>query len=264
MVTRFWHIGSCSLFEKLNASQLTSLETRARIRTFDRGSTIYIPNDTPETVFLLADGRVRLCSHTPDGKQIILGFIEPGEIFGELSLLDESPYEERAEAVSQATVVLIPAEVVRSLMEVDAKLSLGITKLLGFRRTRIERRLRSLIFRSNRDRVIQLLLDLCEQYGRSSTNGVEIGIPLSHQDMASIVGTTRESTTLVLGEFQEMGIVRVSRQRVVVLDLSRLAGLIQAVPPKLEATSRAERERLTFQHKILAASVKKLGDLPDV
>ena len=264
MVSRFWHIGRCSLFDQLNALQIASLESRARIRTFERGSTIYVPNDSSETVFLLAEGRVRLCSHTPDGKQIILGFIEPGEVFGELSLFDETRYEERAEVVSNATVVLIPAEVVRSLMEVDAKLSLGVTKMVGFRRTRIERRLRSLLFRSNRDRIIQLLLDLCEQYGRSAATGIEIGIPLSHQDMASIVGTTRESTTLVLGEIQEMGLVLVARQRIVVLDLPRLAQLIQAVPPKLEATSRADRESSSFQRKMLGADGKKTGDLPHV
>ena len=120
------------------------------------------------------------------------------------------------------------------------------------------------MFRSNRDRIIQLLLVLCEQYGRSAATGIEIGIPLSHRDMASIVGTTRESTTLVLGEMQDMGLVLVARQRIVVLDLPRLAGLIQAVPPKPEATSRAERESLTFKHKMLGAERKNTGDFPHV
>jgi CRP/FNR family transcriptional regulator, cyclic AMP receptor protein len=264
MASRFWHIGSCSLFDQLSKSQLSSLETRARLRVFERGSAVYLPNDVTETVFLLADGRVRLCSHTPEGKQVILGFIEPGEIFGELSLLQEARYEERAEAVSKATVVLIPAEVVRTLMEEDARLSLGVTKLVGFRRTRIERRLRSLMFRSTRDRIAQLLLDLCEQYGRSTSKGVEVGLPLSHQDMAAIVGTTRESTTVVLGELQELGIVQIARQRVVVLDLTALAGLIHAVPPKLDTTSRAEQETLAFHRKMRVAEREKTEDMPHV
>lgn len=264
MATRFWHIGSCSLFEQLNATQLRELEANARMRSFEKGSTIYLPSDASNAVFLIAEGRVRLCSYTPDGKQIILGFIETGEVFGELALFDEAHYEDRAEAVTKTSVVSIPSLVVKTLMEQDSKLSLGVTKLVGFRRMRIERRLRSLLFRSNRDRVVQLLLDLCEQYGRLSKIGVDIELSLSHQDMASIVGTTRESTTLVLGELQEMGIVQIARQRVVVLDLHRLAGLVDAVPPILDAISRAERDRLDFQFKQMDATKNKAEDLPHV
>ena len=108
-------------------------------------------------------------------------------------------------------------------MEESPGLALGVTKLIGLRRKRVERRLRSLLFRSNRERLTQLLLDLTDQYGNATTEGVEMGIKLSHQDLASIIGATRETVTTVLGEMQSEGLLRIERQKLIVLDLPRLA-----------------------------------------
>lgn len=77
-----WHIKNCRLFERLSADQLSRLEKRARMRRFAKGVPVYLPSDTASSVFLLAEGRVKLCSVTPDGKQAILAFIEPGELSG--------------------------------------------------------------------------------------------------------------------------------------------------------------------------------------
>ena len=85
MSERVWYIKECQLFSRLTDEQLARLERRGRMRAFPRNSTIYMPSDGSDGVFLLAEGRVRISSITPDGKQAILAFIEPGEIFGELA-----------------------------------------------------------------------------------------------------------------------------------------------------------------------------------
>jgi len=122
--------------------------------------------------------------------------------------------------------------VIRSLIETVPDVSLGITRLIGLRRRRIERRLKMLLFRSNRERLVHLLLDLAEQYGRSDSDGLRIGIKLSHQDLANIIGSTRETVTLTLGELQNDGVLRIARQTIVLTDLRRLAENVQrAVPP---------------------------------
>lgn len=245
MVERVWYIKECQLFSRLTDEQFARLERRGRMRAFPRNSTIYMPSDVNDGVFLLADGRVRISSITPDGKQAILAFIEPGEIFGELALVEPGKREEYAETVVDSTIVLLPGDEVVRLMSESADLTLGVTKLIGLRRKRIERRLRSLLFRSNRDRLTTLLLDLVEQYGRTTPEGVLLEIKLSHQDLASIIGATRETVTVLLGEMQLEGLLNVSRQRIVVRNLKRLADAIEVPAPPVPEKRRTVPVRRT-------------------
>ncbi len=223
MAQMFWHVRNCSLFQRLNEAQLIALEQRALIRKFPKGCSIYLPSDLSDAAFLVAEGRVRICASTPEGKQSILNFVEPGELFGELAIVESGQREERAEAVHNSTVVLLPGDQLRQLMEESPNLALSVTKLIGLRRKRVERRLRSLLFRSNRERLAQLLLDLAEQYGNATTAGIELTIRLSHQDLASIIGATRETVTTVLGEMQSQGLLRIQRQKLTLLGLRELA-----------------------------------------
>jgi CRP/FNR family cyclic AMP-dependent transcriptional regulator len=236
---RHWYIKNCQLFERLSIDKLTRLEQRARVRRFSKGSSIYLPNDEAEGICLLVEGRVKICSSTPDGKQAILAFIEPGELFGELALVDATARDENAEAAADSTVVLLPLDVLQRLMEESPALALGVTKLIGLRRKRIERRLRSLLFRSNRDRLVHLLLDLAEQYGERTAEGVLLSIKLSHQDLAAVIGATRETVTVLLGQLQLDGLLKVSRQRIVIRAIERLARIADMAIPqiKLEGNS---------------------------
>ena len=234
MSQHFWHIRHCSIFNRLTDDQLERLEQVSRQRKCPKGSTIYLPADAADSALLLAEGRVRLSSTTPEGKQSILAFIEAGELFGELSVIDAGMREERAEAVVNSVVVLIPGGELRKLMEESPGLSLSITKLIGLRRNRVERRLRNLLFHSNRERLTHLLAELTEQYGIATSEGVEIGLRLSHQDMAAVIGATRETVTTLLGEMQQEGLLKISRQKLVLLDVPRLNGQGKAPvqPPK--------------------------------
>ena len=223
MAERIWCIQKSRLFQNLPATDLAFLESRARVRVFPKSSSIYFPSDAAESVFVLAEGRVRLYSITPDGKQAILAIIEPGELFGELALLGSDERDEFAQAVGTSTVVAIPRDSVETVLLRNAELSLAITKFVGLRRKRLERRLRNLLFRSNRERLVGLLCELLEQYGRTIDDGLLIDIKLSHQDLAGLVGITRESVTLTLGELQLERLITVGRQRIVVLNTEKLA-----------------------------------------
>ena len=231
MSEKLWYLKRCELFQRLSPEQLTALEYRCRIRNFSRGSPVYLPADEAQGVLLLASGRIKICSFTDDGKQAILAFIEPGELFGELALLDEGQREEYAEAVDKSAVILIPAAVMHELIAANPQLSLGVTKLFGLRRRRIERRIKYLLFRSNRDRLVHLLLEMAEEYGARNGAEIELKIRLSHQDLASIIGSTRETVTVVLGELVAEGTLRLGRRRIVVTNLERLAASVNAPQP---------------------------------
>ncbi len=223
MSDRVWYIQKCELFEQLAPADLEILESRARIRSFPKKSVVYLPQDAADSVYVIAEGRIRLVSITPEGKEAIHAIFEPGDLFGELAILGSEPREEYAEAVVTSKVIAIPRESIDEVMRKNAQLSLAVTKLIGWRRKKLERRLRNLLFRSNRERLTGLLWELTERYGRRTDEGLLIDIKLSHQDLAGLIGVTRESVTLALGELQSEGMITIGRQRIVVLNVSQLA-----------------------------------------
>ena len=230
MTDRIWYLQRCQLFEKLSTEELQQLESASRLKTYPKGATLYFPDDAADSLFVIVEGRVRLVSITPDGKQAILALFGPGDLFGELSLVGAEQRDDFAETIVASKVLNIPRPIVESVMQRNASLSLGITKLIGFRRRRIERRLRSLLFRSNRDRLASLLWELVEQYGRSTPEGVLIDLKLSHQDLASLIGVTRESVTISLGELQSAGMIAIGRQKVVIRNLTSLSETVGENP----------------------------------
>ncbi len=223
MAQSIWCLQRCDLLAGLSATELETLERCATFRHFKRRELIYFPGEAGRTVLVLARGQVRLKDVTSDGKETILAFIDEGELFGELALLDGERRSEFAEAVVDCQVVAIPNQDFIALIEIRPALALGVTKLVGLRRQRVENRLRNVLFRSNRERIAHILLELLQTHGRRIGMEWHISIGLSHQDLASLIGVTRESVTLVLGQLQLEKLVRLRRRAIVVLDPVRLS-----------------------------------------
>jgi CRP-like cAMP-binding protein len=251
MSEKLWYLKDCRLFERLSSEDLARLEAVSRVRRFPKGSPVYLPVDSYQAIMLVAQGQVKICSVHRDGRQSIQCFVNPGEIFGELALVGVEDRDEYAETTEASTIVLMPRTIMEELLLANPGLTLGITRLVGLRKRKIERRLKNLLFQSNRQRLIHLLLELAEDYGRRVPNDqIELGVRLSHQDLASIIGSTRESVTLLLGKMQEEGLVRVQRRRITVCSLPRLMASVDRptapslVPPR-KASSTSANTRIT-------------------
>jgi CRP-like cAMP-binding protein len=217
-----WFLKRCNLFESLTPAQQQRLEGRASLRAFKARETIYFPTEPGQSVLVLAKGRVKIQTVTPDGKESILAFIEEGELFGELAIVDNEPRNEFAVAAEPSRVVAIPRDDMLWLMGQRSDVMLSVTKLLGWRRRRIENRLRNILFRSNRERIVALLLELLETHGDSKGNVWEIRLQLSHQELSNLIGATRESVTLTLGQLQREKLILVRRRQIMILDRRRL------------------------------------------
>lgn len=233
MAEKFWFLKECKLFQKLGAEQIRLLESKSQMRTFDRKSLVYLPEDNSDSVLLLISGRIRIYHLTADGKEAVLGFVDPREIFGELAVFESGQREEFAQTMEKSSIVKIPGHVLQEMMETQADLAIGITKLMGMRRQRIERRLKSLLFRSNRERLVHLLLELAERYGKPQPNGLLLGLKLSHQELANIIGSTRETVTVLLGELQDEGHVEIKRRQLILKKPNRLAESIDMTSFKI-------------------------------
>jgi CRP-like cAMP-binding protein len=217
-----WYLKRCGLFERLTPEQAERLNRRALMRRFPRRGLVYAPAEQGQYVLVVASGRVKIKDVTPDGKETIIAFVEEGELFGELALLDGEPRREYAEAVADSEVLALPRDDVLWLMAARPDVALSITKLIGLRRRRVENRLRNLLFRPSRERLLLILQELTESHGDRDGDCCTIRLPLSHQDLAGLIGVTRETVTVALGRLQAEGLVRVRRRRITVVDRRRL------------------------------------------
>jgi CRP-like cAMP-binding protein len=241
MAEKVWFFKQVDWLSQLTAEEAARLEARAMTRKFRKGEMVYCPHEAGETVLLLAAGRIKLKTVTPDGKEAILAFIEEGELFGELALLDGSPRGEFAEAVLESQVIAIAAAELQAVMQQRPDVAVGITRLVGLRRRRIQNRLQNILFRSNRERVTHLLLELLETHGVRDGSHWQIGIRLSHQELASLIGATRESVTLILGQLQLEKLIRVRRRQLTVLDRERLLAESTGIAPAMAARSARDQ-----------------------
>lgn len=236
MGDNYWYLKNCDLFERLSPDDIARVESRAKSRTFKRGGLVYLPTDAGNSLLLLTSGRVKIYHITGEGKQAVLALIDPGEVFGELSIFEGGQRDEFAEAMETSTLVMISDDEMQRLMEQYPEVSIRVSKLMGLRRKRVERRLKSLLFRSNRERLVHLLIELVEKYGRRTVDGVLIGIKLSHQELASIIGSTRETVTVILGELQDENAVIVRRRQIILKQLDSLAASVDLPTPQLPPT----------------------------
>lgn len=229
----FWYLKNCDLFARLAPNDIAHLESQSRMRQLKRGEPVYLPHQEADGVILVAEGRVKICHATPDGKQSILGFIDQGEIFGELALVGGVQRDEYVETTEKSTLVLVPKIALQKVIQRYPEIVMGVTKLIGLRRQRIQRRLRNLLFRSNRERVIHLLMELAEKYAEPDSEGYFLNIRLSHQEMACVIGSTRETVTVVLGQLQKEGLITIARRKILIKDLGQLAREVKEKVPVL-------------------------------
>ncbi len=231
MKEKYWSLQQCPLFEQLSTDELQHLESQSRIRDYRRNCPVYLPADDASSVYLLTSGLVKICHLTPEGKESILAFVQPGEVFGELAIFGMDARDEYVETVEASKVVKIPAAEVRRLIATHCEISLEVTRMMGIRRQRIERRLKNLLFLTNRDRLVHLLLDLAEQFGVPEAGGIRLKIKLSHQDLAKLIGSTRETITVTFGQLRDLSLVDSHRRQILLKEPAQLAsGVNRPVP----------------------------------
>jgi CRP-like cAMP-binding protein len=163
-------------------------------------------------VYLLERGLVRIYRLSERGAEAALGYVRPGEVFGELGAF-EQPRESFAEAVRRSTVWRVPAAELRRVLDLHPHVALSVTAQIGRRLKRIESRVENLVFRSLRARLSRILLELSEDFGRDEDGLLVVDFAVRQQDLAELVGATRQSVNLCLRELRDSGLVAYRKGR---------------------------------------------------
>lgn len=223
---KLWYLRHIRLFSGLNQAELQEMDRITRMQEVKRRQPIYLPGDPSDTVYLLKKGRVKISSTAPGGKEVTFDILEAGEIFGELEMLEDSPREARAEALDDALICAIRREDFDRYLRQHPDLTMKLTKLMGLRLRKIQSRVEDLVFRDVPARLAHLLLELKKTDGVSEWTGTRLRVKLTHQEMANLIGCSRETVSATLGGFRERGLIRLDGRSITILDyygLHRLA-----------------------------------------
>lgn len=217
-----WCVAEVDIFADLSDAEMEAISAAAPMKTFRPGEMLYAPPQPVETLFILKQGRVRIFRLAADGRALTTAIMTPGTIFGEMVLLGQQMHDNYAEALDAVVVCTMSRSDVQRFLLSDARIAARISGILGQRVFELERRLSDSVFKSVPQRVATTLCLLAaDERPRALGRGVQIH--LTHEQLAAIAGTTRETTTKVLNEYAEQGLLRLARGRVSILDPVALA-----------------------------------------
>ncbi|MBI4282963.1 MAG: Crp/Fnr family transcriptional regulator [Chloroflexi bacterium] len=212
------------VFSDLNDDELGELAHLAIERSFTPNEFIFWEGDAPDWFYIVAEGKVKVLKHSSSGREFIIGFFDPGEIFGGVAVFENKPYPASAQAVAETRVVCIEREKLLSFLARHPQVSLRMINVLGERLREAQSRLRDLAGERVEQRLASVLVMLSAKSGTS--------LPFTRQELADMAGTTIETAIRVLSQFRERGIIRSARGKVIILDTEKLR-LLSEGPPRV-------------------------------
>lgn len=211
------------LFSSLNQSEYEQLENMLEFKVKPKYSFIYLPDQSSDVIYFLAKGTIKIGMHSNDGKEVIKSLIHPMAMFGELGLIGEQKRQDFAQALKQDVhIYTLKIDDFRKLMRFNFDLCNKVMSLFGSRLMKAENKLESLIFKDARTRIIDFIKDSIGQRGRRVGYEMLLKHSLTHQDIANITCTSRQTVTLVLNELKKSDLIYFNRGKILVRDMERL------------------------------------------
>ena len=206
----------------LTSAELEDLEAQARPRRFGRGATLVSEGEIPRRVVVLLGGRVKVSHFAADGREVVLTARGPGELIGEISVVDGRPCSATVTAFEPVEALVVEADAFTRYLDEHPRvtrllLSATVQKLRDSDRKRVE-----FGIHDTEGRVARRLVELAEEYGQQAERGVSITLPLTQQELAGWTSASREAVSKALGSLRACGWVSTDRRRVTVHDIEAL------------------------------------------
>ena len=213
--SNLWHINGFNLLQGISEEEMARVAGLIRMSKHRRGEMIYLPSDVSRNVYFLREGRIKIAGLSEDGHEVLLDIVEPGEIFGVAEAIQHAPRTASALALEDALLGEMDAKDFEALLEAHPQISLRVSRLLAFRLKKVETQLLNLICKDVPTRVREALVDLMDT--RSAVGTVTpVRIGLTQQDVANLVGASRQETARALKGLKESGAVELRYRSIVV------------------------------------------------
>ncbi|HET7173913.1 MAG TPA: Crp/Fnr family transcriptional regulator [Nocardioidaceae bacterium] len=201
------------------AAALSASMTACRLR---RGDVLFHEGDAGDRLYVVTDGKVKLGRTSSDGRENLLAILGPGQMFGELSLFDPGPRSASVTAVTDCTMQSLSHDELLKLLDGRPQVARALLWQLASRLRKTNDVVADLVFSDVPGRVAKALLDLAGRFGREADDGVHVHHDLTQEELAQLVGASRETVNKALADFASRGWLRLEPRSVVLLDVDRL------------------------------------------
>ncbi|HLZ36900.1 MAG TPA: Crp/Fnr family transcriptional regulator [Mycobacteriales bacterium] len=210
------------LFTAVDEDSAHALCTALVRRTVHRGEVLFAEGDVGDRLFVVVEGKVKISRQFADGRENMLAVLGPGEMFGELSLFDPGPRTASATALTDAVLVELPHDALRPWLSGRPEVASALLRALARRLRRTNDAMADLVFSDVPGRVAKALIDLAERFGEQRADGLHVTHDLTQEELAQLVGASRETVNKALADFAARGWLRIEARAVVILDWQRL------------------------------------------
>ena len=210
------------IFLGLDESAASSLRTSMTLVKLRKGQSLFKEGDDGDHLYVISNGKVKLGTKSPDGRENLLMILGPGDMFGELSLFDSGPRTATATAVTDSKLLSLGQSKVIPWVREHPEVSLHLLSRLASRLRRTNEVVGDLVFSDVPGRVAKALIDLGVKFGKQKPEGLHVSHDLTQEELAQLVGASRETVNKALADFAQRGWIRLEARSVVVLDYERL------------------------------------------
>ena len=210
------------LFNALDEDGARGLRRQMAEIKLSRGEHLFMEGDDGNALYVVIDGKMKLTRAAADGRENLLSVIGPGEMFGELSLFDPRPRTSSASAVTDAVLAALKHDELMPLLRERPDVSFQMLRALAQRLRRANDVTADLVFTDVPGRVAKNLLDLADRFGNQETDGLHVHHDLTQEELAQLVGASRETVNKALADFAARGWLQISARSVLILDSERL------------------------------------------
>ncbi len=220
--SKVWYLQRFRLLDAMTPPQMQMIMKMTRMLEVKRGQRIYLEGDPSDQLFLLKVGVVKISTSAADQQETILAFLYPGDIFGELAMIEDSPRDHLATAHEDVVLCALSRDLLLRMAHETPALGYQITKVMGLRLKRFRTRIEELLYKSAHARIAHTLLDLASDYGIPDNEGILVPLRLNQADLGNLVGLARETVNTVLQDFKQRGLVEAGRRNIRIIDPTRL------------------------------------------
>ncbi|MEN9741633.1 MAG: hypothetical protein RIR66_589 [Actinomycetota bacterium] len=211
------------LFKALDDEAATSLRKSMSLQELKKGQTLFQEGQTGDRLYLVKSGKVKLSHASGDGRESVFMVLGPGDMFGELSLFDPGPRTSTAIAVTDSEILGLGHSDLKPWLQDRPEVAQALLQALAHRLRRTSETMSDLVFADVPGRVAKALLELGEKFGSKTGTGLSVHHDLTQEELAQLVGASRETVNKALADFASRGWIRLETRSVELLDLDRLS-----------------------------------------
>ena len=216
-MTHLDFLRNVSLFESLDQQELEALSDVTFTRTFSKDNVIILAEEEGDTLFILKKGQVKVSIVSEDGREVILSLLGPGSVFGELSLLDGKPRSANVVATEETDLLMLRRADFLQLIYKTPQIATALLAELATRMRKTDRQIEGLALLDVTSRISDTLLQLATEQGAETADGVTIESRPTHQELANMSGTTRETVSRVLKRLEGQGYINRNGRKITIL-----------------------------------------------